>query len=448
MIPPIYALILWAVASPLMFVFLGAKRAVMACFVFGWLFLPKASYAIAGMPDITPSLVIAFGVIVGLVVFAPGLIVLYRFHPVDLFAIVLVTAPLFSSLSNDLGAYNGFSGMVSFIMKWGVPYFCGRILIQSVDDAKEMGVMIVIGALAYVPLCLWEIRMSPTLSSIIYGHSPTKMIMARRMGGWRPVGFLSHGIELGMWLALASFLAIAFWQSRVRPTIAKIRTPYAMVAVCVTLVLSRALGGWFMFFGAMLGYAIVRFRPSKTLLMLLVIGPMIYVGLRVSNLWNGEAFVDTIALISPDRASSFQFRLDNDHLLTKHALNRPVFGWSGWGRHRVKGGFGEDASVTDSMWAIYFSMHGFYGLIGWLGMLLLPSFVVARRARIRVLTSRPMLPVLALMFVLPVVVIDLLFNAFVGPGLIVISGALVSLAPVLAIVTKRLPAAEPVRRAG
>lgn len=431
MISPIGALLLWMVISPLLFAIFSAKRAAMICFVFGWLFLPKASYAIAGLPDVSPSLAIAFGVMLGLIVFSPASLLTYRFRAIDLCLIALVVAPLAASWANGLGLYNGISSAVNASVKWGVPFIVGRILIRTIDDARELAFMLLLGVLAYVPLAIWEARMSPNLSYHVYGFRPFEFKMTRRLGGWRPVAFLSHGIEMGMLLATGVLVALSIWRSRVRRQILGVPMGVLVTIIIFTLIASSAFGGWVMCLFGLAAYAWVCLRPSRHVAMLVVLVPVFYLGARISGAWDGAHLVDAVGLVSEARAKSLEFRLMHETQLKDHGLRRPVFGWGGWGRNRVKNELGHNISVTDGLWVIIFTSSGFFGLIGFLGVFLGPPLLVLRQVNIRLLVTRPMLPILALIILMPVIVTDLLFNAFVGPSVILVAGGLVGACPAM-----------------
>ena len=53
--------------------------------------------------------------------------------------------------------------------------------------------------------------------------------------------------------------------------------------------------------------------------------------------------------VGDDRAGSVQFRLDNENMLAKKAMQQPLFGWGGWNRARVFDESGNDLTVTDGV---------------------------------------------------------------------------------------------------
>ena len=91
-----------------------------------------------------------------------------------------------------------------------------------------------------------------------------------------------------------------------------------------------------------------------------------------------------------------KFRFMNEDLLAAKAMQRPVFGWGGWGRSRVfSEETGEDLTVTDGLWIIILGSSGFFGLITLMSMLLLPA-ILLRRLRVshahRCSAEQPLIP--------------------------------------------------------
>ena len=436
MISPLYILLAWAVTSPLLFVFLTPKRSVMASFTFGWLFLPKAGYSVAGLPDISPQVVIMMGVVIGISLFAKEAVFRIRPRTIDIFAVFLIVAPIGSSLANNLGLYDGVSNAFSNFAKWVFPYIMGRIMIRSLDDLRDFAIIILLGAFAYIPIALYEIRMSPTLNFYTYGFRPFQFSTTKRLGGWRPVGFMTHGIELGMWFMVAAWLSATLWFSRRKAAIGGVPMWFVAISLLVMLVLSRAIGAWILcavIFGVFAILRVIRFKP---ILLAFVLIPAIYAGVRVTNTWNGLGLVAAFEVISEKRAASLETRLLHEQKLNERAMERPVFGWGGWGRNRIRNWAGKDLSLTDGMWIIILGQQGLMGLIGWLGLWIAPCVVAVRRASIGVLASRDFRLMYVFILLVPAIMIDLMFNAFVGPSLIMIPGGLVALTPLLCSRTK------------
>ena len=61
---------------------------------------------------------------------------------------------------------------------------------------RTLLISIFIGGLLYVPLCLFEIRMSPQLHKLVYGFHQHIFAQTFRFEGWRPTVFLQHGLAV------------------------------------------------------------------------------------------------------------------------------------------------------------------------------------------------------------------------------------------------------------
>ena len=62
--------------------------------------------------------------------------------------------------------------------------------------------MFVLGGLIYVPLCLFEVRMSPQLHNMVYGFAQHSFGQTVRGGGWRPMVFMQHGLAVGLFMSV------------------------------------------------------------------------------------------------------------------------------------------------------------------------------------------------------------------------------------------------------
>ena len=87
--------------------------------------------------------------------------------------------PIASSLSNELGLYDGLSMSLVQIVRWGLPYSIGRLYFGDQEGLRELTIGIVIGGLLCVLPCIYEFRMSPRLQVQVYGA-----------GGWEGCGWV------------------------------------------------------------------------------------------------------------------------------------------------------------------------------------------------------------------------------------------------------------------
>jgi len=225
------ALFGWIPLILILFALLPARRAVLSAFIIGWLFLPMASFKIPGLPDYNKVTATNVGVLVAALLFDSGRVLKFRPRWFDLPALVFCISPFFSSITNNLGAYDGFSAIAFNLFLWGIPYFIGRIYFSDIEGMRELAIGIFVGAMLYVPLCLYEIRMSPQLHKQVYGFMQQTFRESKRWGGYRPVVFLQHGLAVGMFMCTAALAGWWMWRSGAVKRIKSIPMGFAAVAV-------------------------------------------------------------------------------------------------------------------------------------------------------------------------------------------------------------------------
>jgi hypothetical protein len=139
-----------------------------------------------------------------------------------------------------------------------------------------------------------------------------------------------------------------------------------------------------------------------------------------------EYLVDTAARFSQDRAGSLKFRFDNEEILYEKAMERPLFGWGGWGRSRVYDKHGEDISTPDGKWVILLGVYGLFGFLTFFGMLTIPIFQ-AHRSLGRVAPANQVV-LAALSLLAACYAVDMLPNAGYAQIPIFVAGAVSGLA--------------------
>lgn len=430
---------LWIPITLVMFILLPPRRAIIAEYVVGWLFLPLAAIQISGLPDINKVTVTAVGALLGVILFDPGRLLKYRIYPFDLVIVVWCVSPFCSSIANGLGSWDGISASSVHVFMWGVPYFLGRLYINDIEGARELSIGVILGALAYVPICIWESRMGPTLNHTIYGFSTFKWLAAYRLGGWRPVGFLQHGIELGMFMMSATLLCLWQWWTRSLRQIKGVPIEWILVVLLLMTLLCRSLGALALFvLGIIILFCMRQFRASWILAILMAM-PVAYTVSRASGVWSGQELVQVAGLINERRAASLGFRIENENLLVAKAWEQPTFGWGGWARQRARDLKGRDISVTDGYWVIVFGQRGLVGLTSWLMVMLLPSMLLLRRAGHRFLLLPAMAPILGFLILLPLHTMDCMLNSFLDPLWVMMNGCIVNIIIALAAQKRARP---------
>lgn len=258
-------------------------------------------------------------------------------------------------------------------------FFLARKYLAHPEAQKNALVVLALAGLAYSLPALYEVRMSPQLSRMIYGYFPHDWIQHVRGGGFRPVVFLHHGLWLAIFFC-SSFLAImSLW----RNSSGQIRTRWLMAAIWMfmTLVLSKGMGalGIAILLGGIILFLPVRLQMLCAAALAAVV--LVYPMLRGAGLVPTDRIIALAESVDTARAGSLQFRLDNEDILLDRANQRPLFGWGGWGRNRVFDEKGNDISVTDGYWVTRIGTGGWIGYIAQLGLLTVPTVFLGLRWR-------------------------------------------------------------------
>lgn len=356
-----------------------------------------------------------------------GLMMLYIMSP--FFTMLTNQEPLQLSVSVLPGMtyYDGLSIVFKQLIEI-IPFIVGYNAFKTESDLHEVLKALVMAALAYSILILWEVRVSPQLHSQIYGFFPHSFAQQFRAGGFRAVVFLGHGLVVAIFVAISAVAAIGLWRNRTRiwgiPGIA-----YSAYLMFV-LILCKSVGALVLAVAVGLATYLLRFRTIISILAISGLIIVAYPALRGANLIPINTIASISADFSSDRASSLQTRIDNEEILLKKAAQKPIFGWGSWGRDRVykthwTGKFDYDTTVTDGTWIIVICTFGWAGYIACFGILAYPT---ARAFRYRRQFAKfPSFVIL--LGVLVTNLFDLLPNSSLTPLTWLIAGALAGFVP-------------------
>ncbi len=359
----------WPVVIVGMFYVMPARRAVIFGYLSAFLLMPIHHYNISSLPDYDKITATSAAVLIGIVLTDWRRITEFRVTLYDLPMFGwCVLAPIAASLSNHeyiydkLGLYDGLSHVFGQIVFWGVPYFIGRLYLTTMDAMRDLAIGLVIAAMLYMPLCLWEVRMSPQLHRTFYGYHPTSFEQQMRAGGYRPMVFVGHGLLVALFYTCAAISAFWLWYgAKIRqfcrvPMVAILGALLVMLVLCKTLAVLVLLP-----LGVLMPLIAGRWCTRWPIVLLLIIVPG-YMAMRIDGRVTGDAMVRWVEKISAPRAASLQTRLENETRLTDKAMQRPYFGWARWGRSRIYNRWGKDVSITDGLWIIALGEMGLFGL--------------------------------------------------------------------------------------
>ena len=395
---------------------LSPRRAVLGAMLGGWLFLPWFDPVGRSIPLLhTKAMFVPAIVLMASLAFDFRTWRRLRLAWVDLPVVVWCVAFAAPSITNDFGAYDAAAGAFSAAMTWGAPYLLGRAYFGDVRSTEQFASALVTGALAYVPVCAWEIRMSPQLHRIIFGFQQHSFAQHVRFGGFRPMGFLYHGLMVGLFMACGTLCAYWLWRTWPGRRLLGLSMGWAVALLAVTTVLCKATGATVLLATGIALLEGTRRLRTSLLVLCLAAAPAAYCGARIGG-WSGDAIVGIAArYVNRERAESLGDRLYSEEILMDRALERPWTGWGRWGDSRVKDEWGSDAAETDGLWIITLGVAGLPGLLALGGVLALPALALLRRHPGRRWDAPAIAPAAALATIVLLFAVDSLPNAMVMP---------------------------------
>lgn len=421
-------LLAWLPVILLFFLLLPPRRALVAAAVTAWLFLPNGGFDIPGLPNYTKFTATSGGVLLGAALFDRRRLLAFRPRWFDAPMAAWGLAHFATNEANGLGWYAGMSDFAFWLTVMATPYLVGRVYLADLPGLRGLATGVVLGGLVYAPLCLYESWAGPTLGARVYGAAVTEQ--ATRFGlGFRPVVFLESGLHTGMWMAVAAVTAYWTWScgrsARSRDRGGFVPPAVAVALLAVTAVLTKSVGAVALLAAGAGALWLVRRTGRTAAVTALLFLPVVYMAVRIPGVWSGEQLVRlTSRLFGHDRAWSLVVRLISEDGLVARALERPVWGWGGFGRNR-----GEGTGLTDGYWVIVLGTLGLVGLSAWAVSSLLPAWLFLKRTRARGLAwSDPELaPASALAVVTVLYTIDCLSNSMITPIYVMAMGGLAGL---------------------
>lgn len=420
----------WPLVLLALFLMLPSRRAVITGLIVAWLFLPVVEYEFKGIPEYNKMTATSLSLFLATLLFEPNRVLAFRPKWIDLPIVVLCLCPVASSLTNGLGFYDGMSESNAQVIRWGLPYFLGRVYFNDYESMRELAFGIFIGGLVYLPFCWFEMKMSPQLHRIVYGYHQHGFMQTIRYGGYRPMVFLQHGLMAGMWMVTATLCGLALWKSGVVRHIRGIPM-WAFVGVLfVTTIMCRSSGAIVLLAVGLTAFTMVRYLRTSVALAVLAAVCILYITVRASGMWDGAQLVEmTRSVFGPARAQSVETRFYNEEALAARARQQALFGWGGWGRSRIHDERGRDITITDSLWIITLGTNGALGVGALLAVTLLPPLLLHRKAPTPWWIHPVVAPVACMAVVVTLWMVDNLLNAMFNPVYVVMLGGLAGLRP-------------------
>lgn len=404
-----------------------AQRAVIVCFVIAWMFLPQAVLPIPGLPDYDRMSATCYGILLATFIFDVERFRSFRFSWIDLPMLAWCLCSLPTSITNGLGAYDGFSAVLDQTVAWGIPYFLGRLYLNDFSGLRQLAIAAFAGGLIYIPFCLYEARMYTNIHLLVYGFQTfsSTFIYSIRYGGYRPSVFMVSGLMLSVWMMLAALMGIILWRTKVIKQLWGIPVGFWVGLLLVTFVLIRSTGAYIYVGIGVIILFVAKWLRTTIVMWLLIAGMCFYLNVAVSGQFPWKQAVVAMRQVFPEeRVQSMEFRFENEDVLGARARQKMTFGWGRFGRSRIFNEYGEDVSVTDSLWIIVFGINGVVGLVSIFSALLLPAISFSIRYPARLWAHPAFAPAAALAVGTVLYALDCLANAMENPIFALTCGAI------------------------
>lgn len=408
---------------------LPARQAVVISFLFAWMFLPQAALPLTGIPDYTKTSATCYGILLATFIFDVGRFRSFRFGWLDVPMLIWCLCPYMSSVTNDLGVYDGLAQALDRTVTWGAPYFLGRIYLNSLLGLRQLAIGIFIGGLVYMPLCILESRLSPQLHRIVYGgYTVQDFTQVIRLGGYRPIVFMQHGLAVGAFMMAATLIGLWLWQTNTIKRLWNIPMGGWVAGLFLTFVLVRSIGALtLLLLGIVLLYIGKQFRTALPVFLLIAAMVVyLYINAETDTYFTDQLVSYLSQIFPPERIQSLEFRFNNEELLADHARERLLFGWGGFNRSRVIiPGTVDQLAIQDSLWILAFGENGTVGLVSIFTSMLAPVVALFwSRCPARLWTHPQIAPVAVLAIMVVLYMVDCIMNAMINPIYILAAGGI------------------------
>ncbi len=324
--------------------------------------------------------------------------------------ILVVVLPLFSVLFNLFPTFHTSPAPAvelkfyfTLFFKYGfmiAPFLLAVVVVRTGRDYRNFLWLMLIVGLGYSLFVLYEVIMSPQLHTKIYGFFPHSWAQQIRYGGFRPVVFLGHGLQVAMFVVVVLGVALSLaknFEDRQRKLLFFV-IPYVIVLLLLCRSVGPALLG--------LGLLVLWVAPDKLkgwFSRLVVMAVFLYPILLSLGLLPQDLLVEWIASFDADRAQSVWYRFKNEQDFIRVMDGNFLFGWSHPDRFLI------DGFTLDGFWIIHFGSLGLLGFLSVFGLLSITIFRTLQNAHLFSLAERRVVIFHAV--VLSVVMLNLLPNS-------------------------------------
>ena len=435
------ALALWPLVSLFLFRTQPPGRAVIASILIAYLMLPPlpTAFDFPLIPPLTKETIPALSAFFFCMLFYGKRMSVLPSHPAArTLLLVFVFSPMATALTNGEPVVFGMYAIQPLGLKEGLamcvqnallamPLVMAMNFLKTERDQRDVLMALLLGGLVYSLPMLLEVRLAPQLNIWVYGFFQHSFEQMMRGDGFRPIVFLYHGLWVAFFALTSILAAVSLFRGDVTRGRRNVKFLFAGAYMLAVLVLCKSLASLLY---AMALVPVILFFSTRTQLrvaLVLMLMAVIYPVLKGNNMVPERTLLQQAYQISPERAGSLLFRLENERILLERAERKPLLGWGSFGRNLIYGSDGRLLTVPDGRWVIVFGTYGWVGYLAEFGLLSLPLFLLLWRIRgVPTAALPPWLGGVAL--ILAINMIDMLPNATLTPLTWLTAGALLGYA--------------------
>ena len=387
----------WVLAAAVAFWRFGGRPATLVVAIGGWAVLPNAEYpaeviraggetvapvhalAMSAGPWLNKATAVGLGCLIGVVLFGRSAVRRVRPARADAALLAWVGVPVASAVANGLPATDGLLRAAYLLVAWGGPYLAGRVWFADPVGLQTFAHAWVLAGVAYLPLGLAEFVAGPFWYRLVYGGHPYRFDGADRWIGHRPLVFLEHGNQLGVWSAAAAVAAIGLWAAGHLRWWGGRRWGLPGWVVVATLtgacVLWQSHGAVAILAAAAATlYALCRARPVRWPVPTAAVAVVVLAAGAWVVAAGGPAGArqQVRGVFHGIGKSSFTWRLARVEEHAARIAQRPVLGWGqpDWSQRTADGTFTDPVAL--SLWLLTAGMFGLVGVTAAAGLLIPP----------------------------------------------------------------------------
>lgn len=391
------ALLLWTPFTFLLFLWRPPHQAAALSYLLGLLYLPSAQTLVFPMvPDLNRGVAPAFSVLLANAVLGKGLL---RHAKLDgmckLFVAIVLFWALPRALANGDALHYGPTVVPGIAPRTAITFFLedGTTLIGTFMVGAAIGSkpewtrdLLRLWLATTLPYCIFfvlELWLSPKFHTWVYGYFQHMWIQMFRDGGYRPIVFTQHALELAQFMCGAAIAAATLSRWKVR--VYRLSSRTAAIGLQVLLVLGKSLASTAYSFCALVLILFDFKRLRAFVAMSIAVLSMLYPLARAYEWVPTDQIIEKLVKDDTPRGHSLAFRLMNEEMMLDKVRERPFTGWGGFGRFRIYDPVtGGDLTVVDGAWMILLASGGFPYFWGVFGLLTWPVLKAYRLVRRRI----------------------------------------------------------------